>query len=183
MKANKLVIKGSLAGISADLVRNILVIIVNILITIICNVYKNNLYEKYDINSKFLEYLLTFNELSVVIKLAVINLIVIIAYILIISAIVRAIGVFYYIPRNVLIDYENKKIIDKSFSFFSIKNTDENKCNEIINVNIEQGLFQRIFNTGNLYIEYVANNDVDSQLRHIEIPCIAKPFMIKNKLI
>lgn len=118
MKANKLVIKGSLAGISADLVRNILVIIVNILITIICNVYKNNLYEKYDINSNFLEYLLTFNELSVVIKLAVINLIVIIAYILIISAIVRAIGVFYYIPRNVLIDYENKKIIDKSFSFF-----------------------------------------------------------------
>lgn len=183
MKANKLIIKGSFAGISADLVRNILVIIVNILITIVCKIYIKDLYEKHDINSNFLEYLLTFNELSVAIKLAVINLIIVIAYILIFSAIIRALIVFYHIPRNVIIDYENNKIIDKSYSFFIMKNTDENKCNEIINVNIEQGLFQRIFNTGTLYIEYVANTTVDSQLRHIEIPCIAKPFMQKNKLI
>lgn len=183
MKANKLTIKGSFAGISADLVRNILVIIVSILITIVSNIYKNNLYEKHDINGNFLEYLLTFNDISVVIKLALIYLIFIIAYILIISAIIKIIRVFYYIPRNVMIDFENNKIIDKSYSFFLMKNIDENKCNEIINVNIEQGLFQRIFNTGTLYIEYVAITTIDSQLRHIEIPCIAKPFMQKNKLI
>jgi len=183
MKASKLIIKGSFAGISGDLARHIFVIIANIVISIVCKIYKNSLYEKHDIKGNFFEYLLTFDELSVVIKLAVVNLIVVIAYILIISAIFRAISTFYYIPRNVIIDYENGKIIDKSHSFFLIKNTDENKCNEIINVNIEQSLFQRIFNTGTIYVEYVANTKVDSQLRHLEIPCISKPFMQKNKLI
>ncbi|NLZ48170.1 MAG: PH domain-containing protein [Clostridiales bacterium] len=183
MKANKHSIKGSFAGISGDLVRNILIIMVNVLINIVCKIYKNSLYKKHNISSSFLEYLINFDDLSVVIILAVINLVVIIVYILIISAIIKTISLFYHIPRNVVIDYENNKIIDTSYSFFIIKNIDENKYNEIINVNIEQGLFQRMFNTGTLYIEYVANTAVDSQLRHIEIPCIANPFMQKNKLI
>ena len=118
MKASKLIIKGSFAGISGDLARHIFVIIANIVISIVCKIYKNSLYEKHDIKGNFFEYLLTFDELSVVIKLAVVNLIVVIAYILIISAIFRAISTFYYIPRNVIIDYENGKIIDKSHSFF-----------------------------------------------------------------
>lgn len=183
MESGKVVIKGSLKGITGDLAKNILTILLCSIIYLFSKSYKSNLLVKHNIDTSFFNYLLKFDDITVVSILALIFLVIIIIALIAISTIIKTLGLFYHLFRMTTFDFNSGKVVDRAYSYPMNRTIDENKFNEIINVNIEQGLFQRIFNTGTLYVEYIAINTVDSQLRHIEIPCVAKPFAQKNKLL
>jgi hypothetical protein len=185
MENGKVIIKGSFRGISGDLAKNIFIILLNIIIYQLSRSYKTNLYSKHNINTdmSFFEYLLKFEDIAAVSKLALIYLVIIVIALITISSIIKTLGLFYYLLRVTTFDFNSGKVTDKAYSFPMNRIIDENKINEVINVNIEQGFFQRIFNTGTLYVEYLTFNTVDSQLRHIEIPCVGKPFAQKNRLL
>ncbi|WP_139904652.1 PH domain-containing protein [Clostridium thermarum] len=183
MENGKVIIKGSFRGITGDLVKNVLTILLCIIIFFFSKSYKNNIVIEHNIDTSFFNYLLKFEDITAVSILALIYLIIIIIVLVIISSIVKTLGLFYHLLRITTFDFNSGKVVDKAYSYPMNRTIDENKFNEIINVNIEQGLFQRIFNTGTLYVEYIAVNTVDSQLRHIEIPCVAKPFAQKNRLL
>lgn len=182
MEKNKTIIKGSFKGISADLTKNVLILVVTWIVYLLSNSYKDKLYEKNQISS-FLAYLLEMDKLTVVCTIAIIYLIIIITVIVAISSLIKIIGILYHLADCTTFDFENKKVISKTFSFPFNMTTDENKLDEVINVNIEQGSFHRLFNTGNVYIEFLAYNSVDTQLRNLEIKCVALPFMQKNKIM
>lgn len=183
MERNKMVIRGSFKGISGDLVQNIVTIIISLVIYLVCMGYKTNLVNKHDIKGSFIEYLLKFDDLAVVSALAFIYLVIILVAIIIIANTIKTLGLFYNLLRIVTFDYSNGRIVDQHLSFPLNRTIDENKFNEVININIEQSFFQRIFNTGTLYIEYLTYTTIDSQLRHLEIPNVARPFQQKNKIL
>lgn len=182
MENNKVIIKGSFRGISGDFVKNLILLLLNFLIYLVCKSFQNDLYAKYNIKS-FSSYVLKFENIPISFLLSFVFFIYIILVITTISYIFKTLNLFYTLGRNLSFDYSTGRIILKTYSFLLSKNIEENKFNEIINVNINQGLFNRIFNTGTVYIEYLTYNTVDSQLRTMEIYNVHNPFSIKNKIM
>lgn len=182
MEKNRIVIKGSFRGISADLTRNFMILIINFIIYLTCDSYKDKLITKNNIDS-LLEFVLNSDQLEVVAILATVYVVILIVLLITLSTIIKIIRLFYNLARVTIFDFTSEKVIAHSYSFPFNKTTDENKFSEVINVNIEQGLLGRLFNAGNMYVEYIAVNTVDSQLRNVEIPNAAKPFLQKNKIM
>lgn len=185
MEKSKIIIKSSIKGISADFTKNLLIILLNMIVYMLCKGYRESVYTKHNIDSKvsFFEYLLKFEDITAVSILALIYLIIIIIIIITVSTIIKTFCLFYNSLRVTIFDFNNGRIIDKHFTFPLNRTVDENKFNEVIEVHVEQGVIQRLFNTGTLYIEYLTLTTVDSQLRHIEIPCVSMPFQQKNKIM
>lgn len=179
MEKNRVVIKGSFRGISADLAKNIVFLIASLVIYLLCKAF----IDKQQINTSFIDFLLAMDNLTIVCMLAVVYLIIIIDAIIAISTIIKILGTLYHLADEVVLDYTANRIVLKTYAFPFTKTTDENRIDEVINVNIEQGAFHRLFNVGNLYIEFLAYNSVDSQLRNIEVKCVELPFLQKNKIM
>ncbi len=103
--------------------------------------------------------------------------------ILSIPLIYRIISLFYEVYKKVVIDYSKGSIVTESYFFPFQKITEENKFDDIIEVEVYQNVLDKLFVTGNLYIEYVACNKVDSKLKYVEIKYVLDPFSHKGNLI
>lgn len=182
MDKNNVVIKGSFKGISGDFFKNIMVIICIFIVYYISNSIRKNYYSKYGISS-FFDFVTDFEHIPVIALLSFIFLIFLILVIIGISTLCKIIILLYETQKTISIDFISSKIIIESYSFPFYKITEENLFNDIISVNISQGLLNRTFNTGDLYIEYLTCSKVDSQLKSLEIPYVSSPLKIKAKLI
>jgi hypothetical protein len=125
----------------------------------------------------------TLTNVDIIAILALIFIFYIIIAVLFIREFYKTILLFYNIPGKVTIDYDTMKITSKTYSFPFNVQVDENKFDDIINVVVTQDLSKKLFNSGDLYIEFLVNSKLDSQLRNIEIPNISTPFKIKRDLL
>jgi hypothetical protein len=182
MEKNNVIIKGSFKGISADFSKNIVVLICIFILYLISNNIRKTYYSKYGISS-FIDFVTGFEHISVIAIISSIFLLFFILAIIGISTFYKTIILLYETQRTITIDFTAGKILVESYSFPFIKNTDENLFNDIISININQGLLNRTFNTGDIYIEYLTCSKVDSQLRTLEMPYVSMPFKVKTKLI
>ncbi|OPJ62445.1 PH domain-containing protein [Clostridium oryzae] len=184
MEKNKVVIKGAFKGITADFTKYILTLLALFIIYIISTAFKNGIYSKKNVGS-LISYFKKFDlkDIGGMLSIGIIILIYIILIILAVSTIVRLFLLLYEAGHVIVIDYSSGKIVTKTYSFPLERTITEEKFNEIINVDIKQNMFQRFFNTGYMYIEFIALNQVDSQLRSVEIPYAFKPFLQKNKIL
>lgn len=182
MEKSTITIKGSFKGISGDFFKNIIILVCTLVVYVVSNNLRKNYYSKFGISS-FFDFVTGFENLSVIAILSCIFLLFFILAIVALSTILKTAALLYEIHRITTIDFISGKILVESYSFPFNKNTDENLFNDIINVNINQGLMNRTFNTGYIYIEYLTCSKVDSQLRTLEIPHVSMPFKIKTKLI
>jgi hypothetical protein len=179
---NLVTIRGSFRGIAGDFLKNILILTFTIFVYVICSDIKGQYYTEYNIES-FWKFVTELQHPDV---MAIISLI-FISYAVLLWVSLRSafkiIVLLYETLKTTVIDFNNGKIITTSYSFPFSKEVDENKFNEIININITQDLLQRLFNTGDVTIEYLTYSKVDSQLRNLEVTYVVKPFAIKPEMI
>lgn len=183
MEKNKVIIKGAFKGISADFTIHMLTLLGLFIIYIICGAFKRGIYAKKNVDS-LIEFFKNFDvkDIGSTISISVILLIYIIILIIALSTIGKLVSLLYEAGHVVAIDYSSGKIVTKTYAFPLERTISEEKFSEIINVDIKQNTFQRLFDTGYMYIEFIALNQVDSQLRSVEISYAFQPFHQKNKI-
>lgn len=182
MEKNNLLIKGSFRGIASDFTKYILILLASIILYAVCSNIKNQYYSAYNIHS-FFTFATQIENVKETAILSLLFLLFLILIIVCISIFFKLIGLLYELGKSISIDAANGKIICTTYSFPLSKNIDENKFDDIISVNITQSFMDRIYSSGNLYLEFVACTKVDSQLRNIEIKNVSYPLKIKQKLI
>ena len=182
MEKSTIIVRGSIIGIAGDFLKNVIILICTYVVYAIGKDVKQQYYEEFNITS-LVDFAMEFKHTKEAVIISFIFLLFLILALIAISTIYKAFKLLYEIPKSITFDSINGKIIAVTYSFPFNKNVDENKFDEIIEVNISQGLLHRLFNSGDMYIEYLALNKIDSQLRHIEIPYISCPFKVKPRMM
>lgn len=182
MENNSMVIRGSFRGILGDLLKKIIILICTTLVYFISNNVENQYYKEYNIDS-FISFVIELQHPYIMAILSFIFILYIILLLIFLSTLYKTIILLYETLKTTVIDFQSGKITVSYYTFPFNKEVQEHKFNEIININISQNLFQRLFQTGNLYIEYLTYSKLDSQLRTINITYVVQPFTIKPELI
>jgi hypothetical protein len=182
MEKNTLVIRGSFRGIAAELIKRLIIFICTIIIYQISNSIKNKFFTEYNINS-FTGFVMEFDHAKVIIIISSIYLLFVILLFIALATIYKIINILYETLSVVTFDFPGGKVTEVTYSFPFIKKVDENKFDEVINVNISQGLMNQLFSSGNMYVEYLTCSKVDSQLRNLEISNVVHPFKTKLKMM
>lgn len=182
MEKNSLVIKGSFRGIAGDFLKNLGILLITFVVYSLSNNIKNKYYKEYNIKS-FISFVTELDHIDVMAIISFIFLLFIILFFIALTRVYRTIILIYEAFKVITIDYVNGKIISATYSFPFNKTVDENKFDEIIGVSLNQDLMSNIFSTGDLNIEYIVCNKVDSQLKNIEITYVVHPFKIKAKML
>lgn len=176
MNSEKIILKCTLTGILGELIKKIVVFILVLAGCIITNDIRSSLLKKHG-STLFSLDASKFGALIVTILAHILFIALIIAAIIIFF---KIIGLLYELNTVTTIDFAREKIIVEKTLFPFSKEVDENKFNEIIEVGICQKGFDRLVNSGAVYVEYLAYNRVDSKMRSIYIPYIEKPYEKKQ---
>lgn len=182
MDKNNVIIKGSFKGISGDFFKNVVVLICTFIVYVFSNNLRKTYYSKYGITS-FFKFVTDLEHIPVIAILSSLFLLFFILAVIALSTFFKTIVLLYETQKTITIDYISSKILIETYSFPFNKMTEENLFNDIICVNIEQGLMDRLFGTGDIYIEYLTCSKVDSKLRTLQISYVSSPIKIKTKLI
>jgi hypothetical protein len=182
METNKITIRGSFKGISGNFTKNIVYLLVILIVYLIANVNKNKYFRRHNITSLW-NFIKGFTEPKIIIILLSLYLLIFILLVLGISITIKIIALLYETQKLVIIDYSTGKITEETLSFPFTKSQEESKFNDIISVNITQDMLHRLFNSGDLYLEYMTYTKVDSKIRNMEITYVESPHKIKSKMI
>jgi hypothetical protein len=182
METNTLVIRSSFWGIAGDFLKNIFIIVGMVIIYLFCSNIKMQYYTEYNITS-FLSFVMELKHIKEMGIISFIYILYVVIFFIVLSTSYKTVKLFYEILKKTVIDYESGRITSTTYSFPFNKEVDENKFSEVINVNIDQDLFHQLFRTGHIYIEYIACNKVDSQLRSLQVTYVARPFKLKSKML
>lgn len=183
MSNNEITIKGSFYGIRGELIKRIFFLVILSIAFFLTKGYKAKFFNDNEIDS--IKDFITNNIFSPekIIILFLIAAMFIFIIIATLKNIYATIKLFYNIPREIKVDFFQNKISTVSFSFPFSKNSEEDKFDSIVTVNIEQKLMDRIFNSGSLYVEYLVSSKVDSNSISFEIPFIDNPKKVLDELI
>lgn len=182
METNTLVIRSSFWGIAGDFLKNIFIIACMIFVYLFCSNLKMQYYSEYNITS-FLSFVMELKHIKEMGIISFIYILYVVIFLIILSTSYKTIKLFYEVLKKTVIDYESGRITSTTYSFPFNKVVDENKFSEVINVNIDQDLFHQLFRTGHIYIEYIACNKVDSQLRSLQVTYVARPYKLKSEML
>lgn len=184
MDSINITINSSIKGILGKLTKRILILLLLFVCFIVFQNIKSNaakvaglkIATDYSIN----------NLLDNPVQAAIMLMVVIANFVLFVIAVTiiyKIINLFYETSKKLTFEYDNGKIITESHFPPFQRLIEENKFTEIIEVEVYQNAIDKYLNTGNIYIEFVACNAIDSQLRYVEINFVEDPFKIKDKLI
>jgi hypothetical protein len=182
MEKNTLVIRSSFMGIAGEFLKNTFIIICMVIVYLFCSNIKMQYYTEYNIQS-FFSFVIELKHIKEMGIISFIYILYVVLFFIVLSTSFKTIKLFYEAFKKMVIDYESGRITYTSYSFPFNKEVDENKFNDIINVNINQDFFHRLFRTGHISIEYLAFNKVDSQLRSLEITYVSRPFKLKSEML
>ena len=181
MGKSTITISGSFKGIAGGLIKKISYLIAFLIAYKILSSINTSLYLKNNISSVF--------AISIIEKplLFVEGLLVIIGYVVLaILALVTFFKIFallYNTLREVEINFVEEKITIKSYYFPFVKDVEEMKFDRIITVNVCQGIFDRLFNSGTINMEYLISGKVGSTKEEFEIPFISDVEKLSKELI
>lgn len=183
MDNNSIIVKSCRKGILGKLLKYLGLLIVFFILYVTASNIKKGIFLKTGIKSinEFMPKILTFPDRSII--LAFVYILYIVLIVLSFPVLYRIICLFYDAYKKITIDYSKGSLIFESYFFPFQKLTDENKFDEIIEVEVYQSSIDNYLGTGTLYIEYVVCNKIDSQLRSIEIQYVLDPLKFKNQLI
>jgi len=183
MNTNKITVKGTAYGIRGELTKRILLILTYVVIFFITNSYRKTFFAKYKL-STILDFIAdNITSTGKLIALLVIFILYISLVLLTLSSIMKIIKLFYYIKRQITVDYIQGKITRTRYGFPFSKNVEEDKFEKIITVSVRQNLMDRIFNSGSLYIEYLVTSSVESSTISFIIPFVYDPSVVMEKLL
>lgn len=183
MEQNKLTIKSSFKGVAGQLVKYGVFLIILIAIFIGLNYILKDVYLTYKMNS-ILDLMTNIFQVQIVhaFEIVVLNILLLILAIFIAIQVFKVIGLLININNKLVFDFDTKKIVNSYYSGFN-KIVDENIFENILEVQIEQGFFDSIFDAGNIYIEYTRKDSKEAIVGNLNIDHIYKPFIEKDKLM
>ncbi len=185
MESNQVVIRASLQGMLSKLLSLIICLFVAIFFWKKLRGYQLNLFETYDVSylSALTNALESDIEIMEVGLLVVSYLVAIVMIILFLYLAYRVLRLLSQLTGVTVVDFDQQRILEKKYLFPIQRIEDENLFNQIIQVRIEQNLFDRLFSGGHLYVEYLVLSKLDSQLRVLYVPFVKDPARLKRQLL
>lgn len=181
MGKNVLLIKGSFKGIAGGLIKKILYLIAFLIAYNILSSIKTSLYLKNKMSSVFSISIMENPMLFVEGFLVIIGFIIL--AILALITLYKIFALLYNTLREVEINFLEEKITIKSYYFPFVKDVEEMKFDRIITVNVYQGLFDRLFASGTVNIEYLVSGKIGSSKEEFEIPFVSDVEKFSKELI
>jgi len=181
MAGNRYILKPHFLGIVGDLIIRGFFLGVTYMIFNFVNGFREGIYERYDV-----DFLSSFTLDIEIMDLAILLLIYIVSVILIyflIRFFIKFFAVWYQLGGKAILDYDQGKIIATKMKFPFNRVSIESKWHDIIEVEIEQTIFDQAFDTGTVTIEYLVLSDVDSQMKDIQLKNLKNPEKIKKRLL
>ncbi|HEY5563682.1 MAG TPA: hypothetical protein VIK72_18330 [Clostridiaceae bacterium] len=184
---NKIVkIKSSLKGILGQVIKYLVFALADLIALLISKGILSKLYSKngYKSFSDFISKILDIiDKPAPVLIMFGLNLLILFLLILEIIFLFKILALFLEINNNITVNFGNNRITSRNYTFPLTINNDDNILNKIVEVNIEQNVFDLIFNTGDMYIEYLSTDKDDAKTRSLSIKHLMKPMVEKEKLI
>lgn len=178
MNNQKIIFKCTFKGILGELIKKVALFILTLVGCNITNGIRKSLLKKHGANL----FSIDASKFGALISTILIHILLLALVIAAIIIFFKIIGLLYELNTVTIIDLAREKVIVEKTLFPFSKEIDENKFNEIIEVGICQKGIDRLANAGGIYIEYIAINRVDSNVRSIYIPYISNPHD-KKKII
>jgi hypothetical protein len=179
MQKDTLVLKTNIKGLTGELIKKLLVVIIVLAICLTGNILRKYVADKYNITDsifKSTDMLGTISMVIVYIVLGVLTLFLIIA-------LYKFFILFYELKHVTTIDFSRERIIVEKYDFPFDKQVEEKRFNRIVGIDVTQKTIDRSVNAGSLYIEYLVQSKNDSKLRGFEVPYLINPINIKDRLL
>ena len=185
MDEKKLVIRASLRGMLSQLIKLGAFVIIALFFFFRVRRYQEQLMAEYEVGylSALTRILETEMELMEMGFLIVSYLFAFGMFLAIVYLLYHLVSLLFGLTATTIIDFQNARIIQKALRFPFLRIEDENRFNQLIQVRIEQNLIDGLVEGGTLYVEYLVQSQLDSQLRVMVIPYIKHPDRLKRKML
>ena len=184
MHEQKMILRATVQGMLSMLIKFGSLLLVTLIVFFRVRGYQEKLMESYEVGyisalTQVLETDMELLELGILLVsyLAGLALLAAILYL-----IYRLLSLLFALSSTTIIDFEQGRIVQKALRFPFQRIEDENRFHKLIQVRIEQNLIDGLVQGGTLYVEYLVQSQLDSQLRVMVIPHIKDPDRIKRKL-
>lgn len=184
VEEQKLVLRATLSGMLSMLMKFSSLLLVTLLVFFRVRGYQHQLLEAYEVTyiSALTQIFDTEMELIEYGVLILSYLVSIALFFLILYFLYRILALLFNLSSTTVIDFQQGRILQKSLRFPFQRIEDENKFHKLIQVRIEQSLIDGLAQSGTLYVEYLVQSQLDSQLRVLVIPFLKDPDRVKRRL-
>ncbi len=184
MDEQRLILRATVQGMLSMLIKFGSLLLVTLIVFFRVRSYQQQLMESYEVGylSALTQVFETEMELVELGILIVSYLATLALFFFIFYLIYRLLALFFGLSSTTLIDFQQGRIVQKALRFPFQRIEDENRFHKLIQVRIEQNLIDGLVQSGTLYVEYLVQSQLDSQLRVMVIPYIKDPDRIKRRL-
>ena len=185
MEEKKMILRASILGMLSILIKYSALLLVVFIVFFRVRDYQQSLMQMYEVGyisaiTQILDTDMELIELGVLIASYFLSLALLAA---ILYLFYQLFSLLFGLSSTTIIDFNHGRIIQKALRFPFLRIEDENRFNKLIQVRIEQNLIDGLVQGGTLYVEYLVESSLDSQLRVMVIPYIKDPDRIKRKLL
>lgn len=178
MDKRSLVVKTDIRGLTGDLIKRFMVLLITLLCCIAGNRVRKYVADRFDITDSIFKA-----ELIGTVSMILVYIVLGILILLTLIALYKFLVLFYELKHETTIDFEKEKIIIQSYDFPFDRQIEEKRFNRIVGIEVTQKSIDRMAGAGTLCIEYLVQSKTDSKLRSIEMPYVLNPVRLKDKLL
>ncbi|SFH60331.1 hypothetical protein SAMN05192551_101741 [Tindallia magadiensis] len=185
MDEGKIVLKASIQGMLSMLMKFVSLLVVVMIVFFRVRKFQQSIMQEYSVGyvSALTQILDTDMELVELGMLLVSYLVSLVLLTAILYSLYHLFSLLFGLSSSTVIDFQQGRIVQKSLRFPFLRIEDENRFHQLIQVRVEQNLIDGILQGGTLYIEYLVESRLDSQLRVLLIPYVKDPDKVKRKLL
>lgn len=182
MEKKQIIIKGNFKGLLPNFTKNFTLIIVSICLILIGNALINSLLLGNSDLNLFEHILESLTSTNRVFNFLFVILLFMLSIILIVYSIINTISLLYEFSRITIFDFEKNTISVKYLYFPFIKIEELHILSSLCEISICITGFQKMFQCGDLYIEFFPHNNETKQTKKLYIPYIYNVTKLKNVL-